>query len=213
MLCMGKRVREIFSILRKTRPAAKIALRCTNIVQLLVAVMLSAQCTDTRVNIVTKGLFLKYRTARDFADARTLEREIRSTGFFRVKARNIREACRIIGEKYSGKVPKSMDALIELPGVGRKTANIVLSNAYGINEGVAVDTHVRRLAFRMGMTKNTEPDKIEKDLMKMLPRGEWNKITYLLIEHGRAVCKAPTPSCSLCPVALLCPKNGVATSK
>lgn len=210
---MEKRARKIFSILRRTYQKAKIVLRHGNAVQLLVAVMLSAQCTDKRVNMVTESLFRKYRTARDFAAAKSLEREIRSTGFFRAKARNIREACRIIDEKYSGKVPNSMDELIRLPGVGRKTANVVLSNAYGKNEGIAVDTHVRRLAFRLGLTENTKPDKIEKDLMKTFPRNEWNKITYLLIEHGRALCKAPVPLCSRCSVAALCPKNGVARSK
>lgn len=186
-------------------------LRYGNNVQLLVAVMLSAQCTDKMVNKVTEQLFKKYTTARDFARAnvKTLEHEIRSTGFYRVKAKNIIAACRILDECFGGRVPRTMDDLLQLPGVARKTANIVLGNAYDIVEGIAVDTHVKRVSYRLGLTKNTNPDKIEKDLMAALPREKWFTTTYVLIEHGRAVCKAPVPRCSACVVAKLCPQHGV----
>ncbi|MBI4019417.1 MAG: endonuclease III [Candidatus Aenigmarchaeota archaeon] len=201
--------------LKKSYPSAKIALRHAGPLQLLVAVMLSAQCTDKMVNKVTPALFERYRSAKDFASADIEEMEvlIKSTGFYHAKARHIKAACKIIAEKYNGKVPDNMEGLLELPGVARKTANIVLSNAYGKNEGVAVDTHVKRLAFRLGFTESTNPEKIEKDLMAMFPQSEWNKVTYLLIEHGRAICKAPVPLCSQCSVSSFCPKDGVSKRK
>jgi endonuclease-3 len=206
---------KIYSILKKIYPAAKIALIHSNPLQLLIAVILSAQCTDKRVNIVTKELFKKYRKAEDYAygDLEELKRYIKSTGFYNNKAKNIQNARRIIVEKHKGKVPNTMEGLLELPGVARKTANIVLSNAYGINSGIAVDTHVMRLSQRLGFSKNKTPEKIEIDLMKIFPKSEWNKVTYYLIEHGRAVCKAPVPFCSRCPVETMCPKIGVSKKK
>ena len=206
---------KIMAGLRKLYPSAKIVLQHENPLQLLVAVMLSAQCTDKTVNKVTPSLFKRYKTAKDFAsaDSEELEALVKSTGFYHTKARHIKAACEIIVEKHDGKVPNTMKGLLELPGVARKTANIVLSNAYGKNEGVAVDTHVKRLSYRLGFTKNTDADKIEKDLMASFPRREWNKVTYLLIEHGRAVCKAPAPVCSQCAIAGLCARNGVIKSK
>lgn len=202
-----KRVRKIIKLLKKNYPEAKIALKYKNLPQLLVAVMLSAQCTDLKVNEVTKDLFQKYKSAEDFADAdlRTFEKDIRSTGFFKVKARHIKESFEIIVKKYDSKVPPSMDDLIKLPGVARKTANIVLSNAYGIVEGIAVDTHVTRLSQRLNLTHNNYPDKIEQDLMKSIPKKDWFKFTYLLIEHGRQICSAKKPLCNDCLLNKLCP--------
>jgi endonuclease-3 len=202
-----KRVRKIIKLLRKNYPDAKISLKYKNLPQLLVAVMLSAQCTDLKVNEVTKGLFQKYKSAEDFADAdlRTFEKDIRSTGFYKVKARHIKESFEIIVKKYDSKMPSSMDDLIKLPGVARKTANIVLSNAYGIVEGIAVDTHVTRLSQRLDLTHNNYPDKIEQDLMKSIPKKDWFKFTYLLIEHGRQICSAKKPLCNDCLLNKLCP--------
>lgn len=202
-----KRVRKIIKLLKKNYPEAKISLKYKNLPQLLVAVMLSAQCTDLKVNEVTKGLFQKYKSAEDFADAdlRTFEKDIRSTGFYKVKARHIKESFEIIVKKYDSKVPPSMDDLIKLPGVARKTANIVLSNAYGIVEGIAVDTHVTRLSQRLDLTHNNYPEKIEQDLMKSIPKKDWFKFTYLLIEHGRQICSAKKPLCNDCLLNKLCP--------
>jgi len=210
-----KQLIQVEKILKKTYPEAVISLKYKNDMQLLVSVILSAQCTDKRVNIVTAELFKKYKSAEDFANAdlKTFEQEIKSTGFYRNKAKNIIASAKIIEEKFNGKIPKTMHELLELPGVARKTANIVLSNAHGINEGIAVDTHVKRLSYRIGLSKNTNPEKIEKDLMLLTPRKNWNKITYLLIEHGRAVCRAPRPYCSKCPLNKICPKNGVPENK
>lgn len=201
--------------LNKEYPKAKIALTHHNSLQLLISVILSAQCTDARVNIVTKDLFKKYRKAEDYAysDLDDLKQMIRSTGFYNAKARNIQNTCKIIVEKHNSKVPDTMDSLLELPGVARKTANIVLSNAFGKIEGIAVDTHVKRISYRLSLTKNTNPVKIEQDLMKLLPKNKWNYYTYLIIEHGRAVCKAPTPICSKCVLNKECPKSGVTKSK
>jgi endonuclease-3 len=201
------RVEKIIKLLKRNYPEAKIALEYKNPVQLLVAVMLSAQCTDLKVNEVTKELFKKYKIAEDFVetDLKTFEKEIRPTGFYKVKARHIREALKIIVEKYDSKVPASINDLIKLSGVARKTANIVLSNAYGIIEGIAVDTHVKRLSQRLDLTNNKNPDKIEMDLMKIIPRKEWFKFTYLLIEHGRRICKAKKPYCKDCFLNKLCP--------
>jgi len=198
---------EILKILKKEYPGSKTALSYSNPLELLVSTILSAQCTDERVNIVTKTLFKKYKTARDYANAhlKEFEQDIRSTGFFHNKAKNIIAACKIINEKFNGKVPKTMEELITLPGVARKTANIVLSNAYGIIEGIAVDTHVRRVSQRLEFTKNDNPDKIEQDLMNLFPKNEWFCINYLLIEHGRKICKAQKPLCPECPVNKLCP--------
>ena len=206
---------RILGILKKSYPRAKIALGYSNPLELLIAVMLSAQCTDKRVNIVTQSLFRKYRTLTDFvnADIRELEQDIRSTGFYRNKAKNIKASCQIILEEFGGRVPDSMQDILKLPGVARKTANIVLGNAYGVIDGIAVDTHVSRLSQRLGLSANHDPNKIEQDLMGLYPKNIWLDLTYYIIEHGRAVCKAPTPICSHCQLSKLCPKKGVKKSK
>lgn len=208
---VAEKAKEIIAILKREYPEAKISLNFHNPVQLLVAVMLSAQCTDKRVNIVTSTLFRKYKTASDFAGAnmKTFEQEIMSTGFYRNKARNIINSAKIIEKDFNGKVPDAMEGLLKLPGVARKTANIVLSNAYGIVAGIPVDTHQKRVNYRLGLTKNTDPDKIEQDLMKAIPKSIWGSYAYLIIEHGRAVCKAPVPICSKCVLNKICPKQGV----
>lgn len=202
-----KRRNDIFSRLKKHYPASKIILNFSNEWELLVAVMLSAQCTDIMVNKVTEKLFKKYRTISDYADAdiHELEQDIRSTGFYRNKAKNLKNTAIKILSGYNGEVPNTMEALLTLPGVARKTANVVLSNAFHINSGIAVDTHVSRLSQRLGLTTNTTPEKIEKDLMHDFPQDEWNKITYLLIEHGRVICKAQNPKCDQCVLSDICP--------
>jgi endonuclease III len=201
------RVLKIIELLEKDYPAAKTALQYTKPLEMLIATILSAQCTDKTVNIVTKSLFKKYRTAEDYAnaDSSELEQDIRSTGFYRNKAKNIKNTGRLLVEKYDSQVPRTMEELLELPGVARKTANIVLSNAYGIIEGVAVDTHVRRLAQRLGLTKNKYPNKIEADLMRNVPKSQWKRIADLLIFHGRNVCTARKPKCSSCSLNQFCP--------
>mgnify|MGYP006267136153 CR=1 FL=1 len=201
------RVLQIIELLEKEHPDAKIALNYTNPLELLVATILSAQCTDRRVNIVTKNLFKKYRRAEDYANAdlKELEEDIRPTGFYRNKARNIKKCCQILVEKFNSQVPKTMEEMLELPGVARKTANIVLSNAYGVIEGIAVDTHVRRLAVRLGLTEQEDPNKIESDLMKIVPKDKWMKFTDLLIFHGRTICVARKPKCGVCALNKLCP--------
>ena len=185
-----KRARKILYHLKKKYPKAKLALNYKNHIQLLVAVILSAQCTDKKVNEVTDILFKKYKTPKDFANANQaiFEKEIRQTGFFRNKARNIISSAQIIDSKYNGKLPKRMEEILLLPGVARKTANIVLGNTYGIVEGIAVDTHVGRLAQRFGLTNSDNPRKIELNLMELFPKKEWLSITYKIIDHGRAVC-------------------------
>jgi len=201
------RVLKIIELLEKEHPDAKIALKFSNPLELLVATILSAQCTDNRVNIVTKSLFKKYKKAEDYAnvEVKLLEEDIRSTGFYRNKAKNIKKCCRLLAEKYDSKVPKTMESMLELPGVARKTANIVLSNAYGVVEGIAVDTHVRRLAQRLGLSEYENPDKIERDLMNVVQGDLWKKIADLLIFHGRRVCVAKKPKCSICAIKDLCP--------
>ena len=183
--------------LEKRNPKARIALNYQNLIQLLVAVILSAQCTDKKVNEVTAELFKRYKTVEDFAKAnpKVFEQEIKSTGFYRVKARNIISAAKMIRDKYGGKLPRAIEEMVKLPGVGRKTANVVLGNAYGIVEGVAVDTHVRRLARHFNWTKENDPDKIEQDLMKLWPKKYWPKGTYLLIDYGRTICTAHKCRC------------------
>ncbi|HFC97662.1 MAG TPA: endonuclease III [Thermosulfurimonas dismutans] len=205
-----EREREILERLKKAYPGAKIALRFENPLQLLIATILSAQCTDERVNQVTEELFRKYPDARAFAEAdlEELAQDIKSTGFYRQKARYIQEACRLLVEKYGGEVPRSMEALLELPGVARKTANIVLANAYGIVEGIPVDTHVRRVSQRLGLTREKDPDRIERDLMRLIPREDWAVIPYVFQAHGRRVCTSRRPRCSECPVRDLCPSAG-----
>jgi len=201
------KVLKIIELLEKEHPDSKIALNYTNPLELLVATILSAQCTDRRVNIVTKFLFKKYRKAEDYAntDLEELEKDIRPTGFYRNKARNIKKCCQILVEKFNSQVPKSMEEMVELPGVARKTANIVLSNAYGIIEGIAVDTHVRRLARRLRLSKYENPNKIENDLMEIVPKTHWKRITDLLIFHGRRICVARKPKCGICVLNKLCP--------
>ena len=200
-------VLKIIKLLEKEHPDAKIALNYTNPLELLVATILSAQCTDRRVNIVTKTLFKKYRKAEDYANAdlEELEEDIRPTGFYRNKARNIKKCCQILVEKFNSQVPKTMEEMLELTGVARKTANIVLSNAYNVIEGIAVDTHVRRLARRLGLSEHENPNKIEGDLMKIVPKTHWKRITDLLIFHGRRICVARKPKCGICVLNKLCP--------
>lgn len=201
------KVLKIVELLEKEFPDAKIALNYANPLELLVATILSAQCTDQRVNVVTKTLFRKYRTAEDYAEAdlKELEEVIRSTGFYHNKAKNIKRCCRLLVEKHHSQVPRTMEELLELPGVARKTANIVLQNAYGIVEGIAVDTHVRRVSGRLGLTENDNPDRIEQDLMKLVPKNKWARITDLLIFLGRYVCEAKKPKCEVCSLNKLCP--------
>jgi endonuclease-3 len=201
------RIVRIIDLLETVHPDARIALDHSNTLELLVATMLSAQCTDERVNMVTKSLFKKYRRAEDYADAdlKQLERDIRPTGFYRNKAKNLKACSKMLVEKFSSNVPKTMKEMLELPGVARKTANIVLSNAYGVVEGIAVDTHVRRLAKRLGLTDNDDPSKIEWDLMKIVPENKWMRFTDLMIFHGRRICTAKKPKCAACVVNKLCP--------
>lgn len=208
---MSININKILTLLKKEYPRTKIALNFTNPLEILVSTMLSAQCTDTRVNLVTKTLFKKYRTVKDYAKAniKTFEQEIRSTGFYHNKAKNIITAAQKILKDFNGKVPDSMEKLIQLRGVARKTANIVLFNGFGKIEGIAVDTHVRRLSQRLGLSKNDDPNKIEQDLMKLLDRKEWGRFSYLLIEHGRKICIAKKPKCLECILQNLCPSKKV----
>ena len=203
----NSRVRTIIDLLEKQYPNAKTALNYSNPLELLVATILSAQCTDKRVNTVTETLFKKYKTAKDYANAdlRELEKEIRSTGFFRNKAKNIKKCCQLLVDRFGSQVPKTMEEMLELPGVARKTANIVLSYAYDIVEGIAVDTHVRRVAERLGLTNNKDANKIEKDLMHIVPKEKWMRITDLLIFLGRQVCVARKPKCKICALNRMCP--------
>ncbi len=204
---LREKLGKITKLLSRQYPEAKTALEYGNPLEMLVSTILSAQCTDAKVNEVTEVLFRKYRTAKDYAhaDLRTLEGEIRQTGFFRNKAKNIKAASALLIERFGGEVPRTMEEMMSLPGVARKTANIVLQNAYGIVDGIAVDTHVRRLSQRLGLSKNKDPNKIEQDLMTIVPRRDWVLISDLLIWHGRRVCKAPKPKCENCALSKLCP--------
>ena len=194
------RALKVIKLLEKEYSDAEIALEYTNPLQLLIATILSAQATDEQINAITPKLFKKYKTAEDYANAdlAELEQYIKSSGFYHNKAKNIKNCCKKLVEKFHSKVPKTMNELLELPGVGRKTANIVLANAYGVVEGVAVDTHVRRVAQRLGLSEYNDPEKIEKDLMRLVPHNEWARITDLLIFHGRRVCTAKKPNCAGC---------------
>ena len=205
------RLKKIIAALDRTYPKAHCELNHADPLQLLIATILSAQCTDKRVNIVTKELFKKYRSAADYAAAplAELEQAIKSTGFFRNKARNIQTCCRKLVERYAGKVPHTMEELTQLDGVGRKTANVVLGNAFGINVGVVVDTHVSRLSQRLGLTKQKTPEKIERDLMAIVPQKQWALFSHWLIWHGRRRCSARKPDCQNCEVKKLCPQIGV----
>lgn len=204
-----EKIRQILDKLKILYPAAKTELRYESPFQLLVATILSAQCSDERVNIVTKDLFKKYKSQEDFAGMSQgeLEKQIRSSGFYRNKAKNIIATSKIIKEKYRS-VPATMEELITLPGVARKTANVVLSEAYKKNEGIAVDTHVARLSFRLGLSDKKDPDKIEQDLMQITPKEEWRNISNLLILHGRRVCDAKKPKCESCALSETCPSAG-----
>jgi endonuclease III len=208
---LRERVAELVQIFPKVYPGAHCELDFKNPLQLLIATILSAQCTDKRVNMVTPALFAKYKTAADYARAPQvqLERAIQPTGFFRNKTKSIQGATKAIAEKYGGKVPKTMAQLRELPGVGRKTANVVLGNAFGVDEGIVVDTHVIRLSQRLGLTKQSDPEKIEQELMKLVPREHWTNWSHWLIWHGRRRCFARKPDCHHCEIFKLCPSGKI----
>jgi endonuclease-3 len=210
-MTIRKRVAQLIEVLPQVYPGAHCELDYNNPLQLLIATILSAQCTDKRVNSVTPGLFKKYRAAADYAKAPVaeLEQAIKPTGFFRNKTKSIRAATSAIAEKFKGRVPDSMEKLRELPGVGRKTANVVLGNAFGKNEGIVVDTHVARLSQRLGLTKEKDPAKIEQELMKLVPREHWTNWSHWLIWHGRRRCFARKPDCRQCEIFRLCPSGKV----
>ncbi|MCC7437118.1 MAG: endonuclease III [Armatimonadetes bacterium] len=205
-----KRAAQIVDILEREHPNAQIALHYQTPFQLLIATILSAQCTDARVNMVTPALFQKFPTPQAFLDApiEELEQAIFSTGFYRNKARSIRNACGILAEKFGGEVPCTMEELLQLPGVGRKTANVLLGHCFGI-PGVVVDTHVKRISNLLRLADSDDPEKIEEQLMKVLDRGKWVRFSHLLAEHGRAVCIARRPKCEVCPVGELCPSRSL----
>ncbi len=221
---MERNASVILATLKKAYPNAHIVLRYAIPWELLVAVILSAQCTDVTVNKVTEKLFAKYKTLESYvrADLKEFERDIRSTGFYHNKAKNVLAAAKLIATKYNGTVPKTMEEMLTIPGVARKTANVVLGNAYGVVEGIAVDTHVSRVSQRLRLVdlatiggkklmidykKDADPVKIEKELMAIIPRAGWFRLTYLLIDHGRAVCRAQNPNCAACVVSHLCPSS------
>jgi endonuclease-3 len=203
---------QVVRRLRGAYPDARCSLDFTTPLELLIATILSAQCTDERVNLVTKELFRKYRSAADFAAAprQQLERDIQSTGFFRNKAKSIQGCCEVLLRQHAGQVPEDLDRLVELPGIGRKTANVVLGTAFGITSGVVVDTHVARLSQRLGLTEEKNPEKIERDLMGQVPAKEWIALSHRMIEHGRRCCTARRPKCDECPLESLCPRIGLA---
>ncbi len=202
------RVKQIIAGLRRTYPDAHCELNHASPLELLVATILSAQCTDKRVNLVTAELFRKYRSAADYAgaDPAELEQDIKTTGFFRNKARSIKSCCRALVEKHGGRVPQTMEELTALDGVGRKTANVILGNAFGVNAGIVVDTHVARLSQRLGLTRETDPEKIEAALMQLVPQAQWALFSHWLIWHGRRRCAARKPDCAGCEIQTLCPK-------
>ncbi|MDZ4781925.1 MAG: endonuclease III [Planctomycetia bacterium] len=202
---------RLVKALRLAYPDATCALEHRNPLELLVATILSAQCTDVRVNLVTPALFARYRTAAEFAaaDLGELEKLIQSTGFFRNKAKNIRACCAALVKDHGSEVPRDLPSLVALPGVGRKTANVVLGTAYGLASGVVVDTHVTRLSRRLGLTSEKDAVKIERDLMPILPKRDWVDFSHLLIHHGRQICQARKPKCDICPLARWCPKVGL----
>jgi endonuclease-3 len=208
----AKQIQAIIAELRRLYPDAKCTLNFSNPLELLIATQLSAQCTDERVNIVTLDLFCKYRSAEDYATVsqEELEQDIRPTGFYRNKAKNIRAACQRLITNYGGEVPPTMADLLTLPGVARKTANVVLGNAFGIVEGIVVDTHVGRLARRFGWTTNEDPAKVEQDLMRLVPQKDWLNLSHMMIYHGRAICLARKPLCEQCTLVQLCPSAFIA---
>ena len=202
-----QRISKILETLKKDHPNAKCTLYFKNPLELLVATILSAQCTDQRVNIVTNSLFKKYRSAKDYANASLgqLEKDIKSTGFYKNKAKALKFSAQTILKEFDGKVPNTMGSLLTLRGVARKTANVVLGNAYGITSGIVVDTHVTRVSQRLGLTKNKEAKKIEEDLMRLIPKKDWILFSHLLIAHGRAICTARSPKCGVCHLNKICP--------
>lgn len=206
-----KRAGQILAILQHTYPAAHCELNYSNPLELLIATILSAQCTDKQVNLVTAALFQKYRTPADYADAEPeeLAADIRRIGLYRNKAKNIHSCCRVLREQHGSEVPRTMEELVALAGVGRKTANVVLGNAFGINVGVVVDTHVARLSTRLGLTQAVSPEQIESVLMKLVPREQWALLSHWLIWHGRRRCAARKPDCAECELRTLCPQAGV----
>jgi endonuclease III len=210
---LKQRTRKIIKALKGAYPDAKCALNHSNAFELLIATILSAQCTDARVNIVTADLFRKYRKPEDYlkVSPTTLQNEIRTTGFFRNKAKSIQGTAKVLTEKYRGRVPETMEEMLELPGVARKTANVVLGNAFGVFSGVVVDTHVTRLSRRLGLTKEKQAEKIEKDLIELVPKKDWVIFPHLLIFHGRNICKARNPLCDQCVVEKYCPSSFLKT--
>jgi endonuclease-3 len=210
---LKQRVRKIIRFLKRAYPDAKCSLNHANAFELLIATILSAQCTDARVNIVTQDLFRKYRKPEDYlkVSAKELERDIRTTGFFRNKTKSIQGTARVLTEQYGGKVPDTIEELLELPGVARKTANVVLGNAFGISSGVVVDTHVTRLSHRLGLSTQKTAEKIEQDLIAIVPKKDWVMFPHLMIAHGRAICKARNPLCAECVVENLCPSSFLKT--
>jgi endonuclease III len=209
------RTEQIIKLLKRAHPDAHCALNHSNAFELLIATILSAQCTDERVNIVTANLFRKYRKPEDYLKVRDteLQQDIKTTGFFRNKTKSIQGACKILVEEFGGQVPQTMEELLRLPGVARKTANVVLGVAYGIAVGIVVDTHVSRLSQRLGLTKQRDPGKIEMELMELVPKKDWIIFSHLLIFHGRRVCKARRPLCDECAVEKLCPSSMLKTGK
>jgi endonuclease III len=202
----AERIKKIYPILKKTYPDARVSLDFKTPLELLTSTILAAQCTDARVNIVAKDIYKKYRSAKDWAaaDVSEIENDIRSTGFYRNKAKAIKATAKKIIEEFGGQVPKTMDELLSLPGVGRKTANVLLGNAYGI-PGIVTDTHVIRLSRRIGLSENSDPVKLEFDLMEIVPKKNWTLFSHLLVFHGRAICMARKPNCEKCPISKYCP--------
>ncbi len=207
----AKRLESLLGELARAYPDAHCELNFTNPLELLIATILSAQCTDKQVNLVTAGLFQKYRTAADYAqaDPACFAEDIRRIGLYRAKARNIQACCRALVDHHGGEVPRTMEQLVQLAGVGRKTANVVLGNAFGVNVGVVVDTHVARLSGRLGLTREEKPEKIEADLMALVPRVQWTQLSHWVIWHGRRRCFARSPECAACEIARFCPRLGV----
>ena len=210
---LQQRVRKIIRLLKRAYPDAKCSLNHSNAFELLIATILSAQCTDARVNIVTQDLFRKYRKPEDYlkVSPKELQRDIRTTGFFRNKTTSIQGAAKILHEQYGDEVPQTMDELLELPGVARKTANVVLGNAFGLSAGVVVDTHVTRLSHRLELSEQKTAEKIEQELIAIVPKKEWVIFPHLIISHGRAICKARNPLCAECVIERLCPSSFLKT--
>jgi endonuclease-3 len=210
---LKQRLRKIIRLLKRAYPDAKCSLEHSNAFELLIATILSAQCTDARVNIVTQDLFRKYRKPQDYlkVSPKELEQDIRTTGFFRNKTKSIQGTAKVLTEQYGGKVPETMDELLELPGVARKTANVVLGNAFGISSGVVVDTHVTRLSHRLGLSPQKTAEKIEEELIAIVPKKDWVIFPHLMISHGRAICKARNPLCAECVIEKLCPSSYLKT--